>query len=135
MRAREIPHAQWHLFFTDFTELYHGRHVNVESMGSDRARIGGVVSRVRDKPLAGIVLAESHATEPDDGPVEWVEVIAGQTPYGHTTCSITHPQRVMIGEEGRGQVVALQIESSDGEVTIIRFEPPLENMPPGFKVC
>jgi hypothetical protein len=34
-----------------------------------------------------------------------------------------------------GLPVAVQIESADQSITMIRFDPSHENLPPGFRVC
>jgi hypothetical protein len=47
---------------------------------------------------------------------------------------VPHPAHVWLAEEEDGQAVALQLASLDGAVTMIRFEPSPENLPPGFLV-
>jgi hypothetical protein len=53
----------------------------------------------------------------------------------HASHSIAEPSNVRLAEEEDGQAVALQIESADGLITMIRFEPSPENMPPGFLIA
>jgi hypothetical protein len=127
MQTREILHEQWRPFFNDFTQLYHGAHVNVETTGEGGI---GVKLCLRDLPLVGIVSAGLASGED-----EWIEIIAGGPSRGaHATHSIAKPSSVQLAEETNGQAVALQIGSTDGRVTMIRFEPSRENLPPGFKV-
>ena len=126
MRTREISSERWQYFFDDFTQLHHGEHVNVETMGEGGL---GVKSQLCDLPLVGIVDADPKAA-----PGEWIEVIAGDSPDTQATFSVMHPSRVLVAEEA-GQAVALQIDSADGSVTMIRFEPPREGMPEGYKVA
>ena len=126
MRAREISHERWQYFFNDFSRLHQGEHVNVETMGKDRGR---AKSKLCDLPLVGIVEAGRKA-----GSNEWIEVIAGDAADRQRTLAVAHPSRVVIGEE-HGHAVALQIESSDGSITMVRFEPPCEGMPAGFTVA
>lgn len=125
MQTREIPPDQWRTFFTDFTRLYQDQHVNVETL---RHSEHGVESRLCDLPLLGIVSAHEHGRE------EWIEVVVARGPWGPpATHSIAMPSRVCLAEE-HGDAVALQVDSADGSVTMIRFEPPRENMPAGFTV-
>jgi hypothetical protein len=126
MRTREIAPERWPHFLGDFTHLHQGKHVNVETMGEG---VFGVQSRLCDLPLVGIVGAD-----PKDRGGEWIEIIAGDSPATQATHSIPHPSRVVIAEEEDGRGVALQIDSADGVITMVRFEPPLEGMPSGFTV-
>src|SRR5437773_10253231 len=126
MRTREISHERWPLFLGDFTQLHQGEHVNVETMGEGGS---GVKSRLCDLPLVGIVSAD-----PEARCGEWIEIIAGDLPGGVAMHFISHPSRVVFAEE-HGEGVALQIDSADGSVTMLRFEPPRENLPEGFWVC
>lgn len=127
MRLREISHDRWHPFFSDFTHLHHGKRVNVETMNEGHL---GVRSQVRDLPLVGIMEAD-----PEAGAGQWIEVLAGDSPETEATCRIPCPAHVVLAEEENGQAVALQIESAEGQVTMVRFEPSCEGMPPGFRVC
>jgi hypothetical protein len=126
MRTREIERERWTHFLGDFTLLHHGAHVNVETMGEG---VAGVQSHLCDLPLVGIVGAD-----PESRSGELIEIIAGDSPDTRATHAIPHPRRVVIAEEDDGQGVALQIDSDDGSITMLRFEPPLEGMPPGFTV-
>jgi len=126
MRVREISHDRWHPFFDDFTQLHHGEHVNVETMEDG---VLGVIPNMRDLPFVEICGADPRAAAG-----EWIEVIAGESPEAQATHCIAKPSRVRLAEEENGQAVALQIESAEGSVTMIRFEPPREGMPAGFRV-
>lgn len=114
MRIREISCDGWRPFFDDFTRLHRGEHVSLEIM---RARGLGFLSPVHDLPLAGIVEAD-----PKGGAGEWIEVITGES-SGTEAHRIPRPSRVILAERENGEAVALQIESSDGDLTVIRFEP------------
>lgn len=127
MRTQAISYAHWQRFFDEFSHLHQGEHVNVETMlQGDR----GVKSELRDAPLVGIISAR-----PKSGEDELIEVIARESPDGHATHSIERPTSVRLAEEENGQAVAIQIESAGGDITMIRFEPPIENMPEGFTVA
>jgi len=126
MRVREISHDRWHPFFDDFTQLHHGEHVNVETM---KEGMLGVTRNMHDLPFVEIVSAAPLAQAG-----EWIEVIAGESADAQTIHSITKPAHVRLAEEDNGQAVALQIESAEGSVTMIRFEPPREGLPAGFRI-
>ncbi|MDB5357870.1 MAG: hypothetical protein JWN24_4323 [Phycisphaerales bacterium] len=126
MRTREITHQRWQHFFDDFTQLHEGEHVNVETISQASF---GVKSLVCDLPLVGIIGAD-----PKSGSGEWIELITGDSPDAQASCCVAHPSRVVIAEEEDGQAVALQIESADGLITMIRFEPPREGIPQGFTI-
>lgn len=126
MRTREISFDEWQSFFNDFTHLHQDEHVNVETM---RRGDLGVRQRLCDVPLLGIVSACAKAGE---GP--WIEVVARGASGAPATHAIAHPSRVRLAEED-DRAVALQVESEDGSVTMIRFEPPRENMPEGFTIA
>ena len=126
MRTREITHERWPNFLGDFTQLHQGEHVNVETIGEG---VFGAQSQLSDLRLVGIVGADPKA-----GGDEWIQIIAGDSPVAQATYSIAHPSRVVIAEAEDGQGVALQIDSADGLITMLRFEPPREGMPSGFTV-
>jgi hypothetical protein len=60
-------------------------------------------------------------------------VVARDAAGAPATHAIPKPSRVCLAEES-GRTVALQVESGDGSITMIRFEPPRENMPEGFTI-
>lgn len=122
MRTREIDPQRWEPFFSDFTHLHHGKHVNVETLGAGV----GVRSAMSDRPLVGVVLGKTPSHEPA------IEVIVGEDV--HTNHCIAHASKVRIAEEENGHAIALEIESADGIVTMVRFMPPCEGFPPGYRV-
>ena len=126
MQTREIPHEQWQPFFDDFTKLHQDERVNVESIGESG-------SDVRTK-LCGLPLVGIFAAHAKSGREEWIELIARDAADATATHVIVRPSRVRLAEEG-GRAIALQVEAADGAITIIRFEPPRENMPEGFTVA
>jgi hypothetical protein len=127
MQTRQIPFEQWQPFFSNFTYMHQGEHVNVETMREDDR---AVRSRLCDVPLVGVVSAQPQKA----GQEEWIDVIARDASGAHAIHSIAEPSNMRLAEEEDGQAVALQIESADGSITMIRFEPSSENMPPGFIV-
>ena len=126
MRTREIAHERWTYFLDDFTQLHQGERVHVETMGEGGF---GVKSQLCDLPLLGVVGAPPEASSG-----EWIEIIVGDSPATAASHTVPHPSRVVVAEGENGKGVALQIDSADGSVTMIRFEPPCENLPEGFRV-
>ena len=126
MRTREIAHERWAHFLGDFAQLHQGEHVNVETIGEG---VFGVRSQLSDLPLVGIVDTDKGHREE-----EWIEIIAGDSPTTAATHAVAHPSRVVVAEEENGQGVALQIDSADGPITMVSFEPSPEGMPPGFTI-
>jgi TusA-related sulfurtransferase len=131
MRTSEIEHEQRPHVLGEFSQLHHGEPVNVETLaaGVSAAEAAAVRSRLCGLPLVGIVGAVPKAL-----PGEWIEIIAGDSPADAAIHSIANPSRVVIaeGEDGRG--AALQIDSADGQITMVRCEPPPERMPPVFSI-
>ena len=122
MRTREIDHQRWQPFFSDFTQLHHGEHVNIETLGQGF----GVRSAMNDRPLVGVVIADSPSQAPS------IEVIVGDDV--HQNHRIADASKVRIAEEENGRAIALEIESNDGVVTMVRFMPPCEGLPAGYRV-
>jgi hypothetical protein len=125
VRTREISLDQWQSFFNDFTQLHQDEHVNVETIRQGQS---GARSRLCDLPLLGIV-----AANPKPGQDQWIEVLARDPSGAPAAHAIVNPSRVRLAEED-DHAVALQVESADGSITMIRFEPPRENMPEGFTI-
>ena len=125
MRTREISFDQWPSFFSDFTHLHQHEHVNVETLPRGDA---GVRQCLCDSPLLGIVSAR-----PAPGQGRWIEVVVRDPSGAPATHAIDHAARVCLAEEN-DDAVALRVDSEDGSVTMIRFEPPRENMPVGYTI-
>jgi|SRR6185312_9756666 len=123
MRTYEIQNERWTTFFADFTYRHHGKHVSVETLGS----VNDIHPEVRDEPLVGIVAASENSRE-------CLELLAGKPPEHAHVHAIARPLHVTVGREDNGQTVALQIDSADGTTTMVRFEPPQEGLPAGFRL-
>jgi hypothetical protein len=127
MRVRDVAHDRWQRFFDDFTHLHAGEHVNVELI---EAGVVGARRRVHDRPLTAVAVAGHEA-----GMDEFIEIIADAGPGLHAVHRVERPETLVVAEEENGQPVAVQVVSKNGEITIIRFEPPRENFPEGFTVA
>ena len=122
MQTREIPINEWQPFLDQFSQCHLGEKVTVKIMGTGI----GDQTEVRDLPLMGI----SADTKASGG--ERIDVSAGDSTSVHITHAVVHPSHVRVAEDDQGHALAMQIESSDGPVTLVRFcaEPP--ELPEGF---
>ncbi|HWB53524.1 MAG TPA: DUF5335 family protein [Tepidisphaeraceae bacterium] len=111
MQTKEIAHDQWQDFFSEFTHLHRGERICVETLGGGQI---GVCQQMSDLPLIGIVDAEPDAAD------EWIEIIAGADEPARASHSIPHPTHVWVAEHEDGRALAVQVESTDGQVTMIR---------------
>jgi hypothetical protein len=108
---REIPREEWTGFMDSFSRQHEGWLVTVEVMGRE---IGAQVE-AEGKPLEGIT------AELKDGGDALISITVGMTPEEHVTHNITGPTHVRIEQSENGADMALQIESSDGEATLVRL--------------
>src|SRR5690348_8854938 len=112
MQTRDISYEQWPRFFEDFNQLNQGKHVNVETV----RRGDPVRFEMCDTPLVGIVSAHPRSSKD-----ELIEVVTRESSRAHATHSIEKPERVCLAEEEGGEAIALQIESANGAITMVRF--------------
>jgi malate synthase len=124
MKTQEIPFKQWPLFLDQFSRLHRGQQVTVESM----SREFGVQANARDLPLLGVT------AEPLSGSAARIEIMAGDSPSAQVTHVIDRPAHVRVLEFNDSVSATMQIESADGQVTLLRVGPPNEMLPPGFIV-
>jgi hypothetical protein len=118
MQNRDIPTNQWKPFFDDFSRLHRGERVDVETL--DPAV--GPRSKICDCPLLGVVAM------PDCGQGLCLEVVTGAEPDTRTY-TVRQPSKISVCERDGGQVVAVQIGTSEGAVVMLRFEPDLADRP------
>src|SRR5438552_16626192 len=90
MRTRNITHEQWQPFFDDFTYLYRGEHVNVETIPPG----GGVQSQLCDMPLVGV-----SAAKPVSAQEQQIEVVARKESGSYKSHFISKPSIVHVAEE------------------------------------
>jgi hypothetical protein len=120
MNTREISHEQWAPFLDQFSKAHRGEQVQVRVMSKEM----GDQTEMEQLPLVGIT-DDFKASEG-----ERIEVIAGDSVEENMSHAILHPVHVKIAERDDGSPVAMQIESEDGTATLVRFLPPLEELPP-----
>jgi hypothetical protein len=112
MQTREIPTHEWVPFLDDFSRRHQGRPVLVEVMGQDL----GVQREAASLPLSGVSVDLS-----DGGANEQIEVMAGDSPHAHVMHAVRRPAHVRVAVNDDGADAALQLESQDGTVTLVRL--------------
>jgi hypothetical protein len=117
MQTLEIPRTQWSRFFDKFSKEHEGWMVTLEVLGADI----GAQEAVTRLPLVGIG-AELQ------GPNSRMEIIVGGRPDAHFTHMISMPKRVWLKQPEEPGHEAVEIESADGTITLVRFHhiPPEE---------
>lgn len=123
METREVLPAEWLAFCDRFSRAHHGKAVTVETIAEDV----GVQPNVQRLPLVGVT-AEGEAGE------QRLEIIVGDSPHAHLTHVIDQPMHVRVAEWNDGFSAALQIESADGRVTLLRVGPQERVLPQGMIV-
>ena len=108
---REIPRDEWAEFLDSFSRQHEGWLVTVEVLG---AEIGAQVE-ARELPLEGIT-AELKA-----GGEGVITIILVGGSREHVTHNIPQPTHVRIEQTESGADMTLQIESSRGVTTLVRF--------------
>src|SRR4051812_30286568 len=122
MQTREIPIEQWQPFLDQFSQCHLGEKVTVKIVGRDI----GDQTEMRDLPLVGI----SADTKATGG--ERIDVSAGDNMRSQVTHAVIHPSHIRVAEDDQGHAVAMQIESEDGPVTLVRFIEQPQELPEGF---
>jgi hypothetical protein len=117
MATREIPRNEWREFFDGFSRRHQGWLVTMEVLGAD---IGAQVE-ARELPLVGVTAEVSHEGEGQ------IAIIVGDGPQAHVTHTISGPAHVRLKESAAGADEALEIESTDSTMTLVRFR---SAMPP-----
>jgi hypothetical protein len=106
MATREIPHDSWKEFFDGFSRRHQGWLATVEVLGAV-----GAQTEARELPLEGISVNDHSGKS--------IDISLGPPGKG-VSHVVAKPSHVRIEEEG-GADRALQIESADGETTLVTF--------------
>ena len=109
--TREIPRNEWSAFFDSFSRLHQGWLVTIEALGGD---IGAQVE-ARELPLQGVSADLKGENE------SVISIMAGSGPQHHVTHNISAPTKVMLQQNEEGADEALEIESADKTITLLRF--------------
>lgn len=109
MRTRQIDRSQWRDFLHEFSRQHDGWIASVEVMADEL----GAQREVENRPFHGVV----YDPVPGD---DRIEIMSGDA-RAHMTHTVQHPRRIWLEQTGDGADRALQIESDEGEKTLIRF--------------
>ncbi len=110
MATKEIPRDQWVEFFDGFSKRHEGWLATIEVLQSDI----GAQTEAERLPFVGIS-ADVKDNE------NRLEIRLGNQPNSGITHAITSPTCVQVKQNEEGEDEALEIESSDGEITLLRF--------------
>jgi hypothetical protein len=109
---REIPREEWAEFMASFSRQHEGWLVTVEVMDSE---IGAQVE-AEGKPLEGITAELNKG-----GREDLISITVGQLPAEHVTHNIAAPTHLRIEQDENRADMALQIESAEGTITLVRL--------------
>jgi len=110
MLTREIPRDEWMSFLESFSQQHRGWLVTVEVISQD---IGGQ-EEARNLPLEGITSSESNENQT-------ISISVGNVPSNHLTHTVSDPTRLLLKQTQQGADKALEIESTEGVKTLLRF--------------
>lgn len=110
METGTIPREQWIKFFDDFSKDHEGWIVSLDVLSPSL----GAQEEVAGLPLVGI-------TADVKGRSSRVELIVGGRPHAHVTRIIESPKRVSVKARERPGHEAIDVESDDGTMTLMRF--------------
>jgi Family of unknown function (DUF5335) len=109
--ARHIVRDEWGEFLDSFSRLHDGWLTAIEVIERD----GTVQVEARDKPLTGITV--DHG----DTDTRTISILIGGQSLDHAARIIHAPARITLNETPTGAHEALEIESTDGTTTRLRF--------------
>ncbi len=111
MPARHIARDEWGEFLDSFSRLHDGWLTAIEVV----ERNGAVQVEALDKPLTGITV-DRGATDS-----RTISILIGGQSLDHTARIIHAPARITLKETPTGAHEALEIESTDGTTTRLKF--------------
>jgi hypothetical protein len=104
-----VSRSEWPGFFNDFSRTHEGRPATLEVIGRDL----GAQIEAEAMPLIGVSAASGEN-------IVWVALARDEDEHiTHGVHDVTH---VRVENNEAGTPVALQMESRDGVVTLLRFE-------------
>ena len=110
MTTKEIPQEEWSAFFDTFSRTHKGWLATVEVLGAEF----GAQTEVRSLPFEGIG-ADLKAGE------KRIELTLGGDPNASITRGIADPGAVYVKQNDAGAEDTLEIQATDGTVTLVRF--------------
>lgn len=112
MASREIPRSEWSRFFESFTDQHEGWFATLELLGREAA------PDAEETPLRLISIAPAR-----DDP-EAVTITLGDA-VSRVEHTIYDAERVVFEEGSEGRHRGLDVESADGERTLVHFRSPM----------
>jgi len=114
MPTREIPPEEWRNFFNTFSQLHEGWLTTMEVAGKD---VPGDQIAADAEPLLSIS-AEDKGSESGA-----IEITVGRDGSSEFTHIIHKAERVLFERPEHGKYESFEIESAEGEVTIVQLRP------------
>jgi hypothetical protein len=111
MQTREIPRDEWAAFFDSFSRQHEGWLATVEVLGEE------VAAQVEARELS----PAGSSADKRGGDQDTISIIICEGTGDHITHTVTQPAHVRLEQTDSGADEALQIESANGEKTILRF--------------
>lgn len=109
MKTKKIEKAEWRDFLHEFSRQHDGWIASIEVMGDNL----GAQKETENRPFHGVVY------DPVTGD-DLIEIMSGDQ-KSHLTHTVRHPRRIWLEQSDDGADRALEIESDEGEKTLIRF--------------
>ena len=107
--TKEIPSDEWVSFLDSFSLQHQGWLVTVEVIAPEI----GAQEEASNLPLEGIT-SESNKHQS-------ISISVGNQPSNHLTHTVNGPTRLWLKQTPQGADEALEIESTDGVKTLLRF--------------
>jgi hypothetical protein len=108
--TKEIPSDEWMSFLDSFSLQHQGWLVTVEVIAPEI----GAQEEASNLPLEGITSSESNEHKS-------ISISVGNQPSNHLTHTVNAPIRLWLKQTAQGADEALEIESTDGVKTLLRF--------------
>jgi hypothetical protein len=113
MQSQEIPIQQWRTFLDEFTKAHEGELISIEVQGKGI----GAQTQASGVRLIGITF------DPQSNLAQEIDVMVSNE-AAHLMHAIVHPSQLSIARTDDGIDAALQVKSTSGPTTLVRFAPP-----------
>jgi hypothetical protein len=111
MQTLEIPIHEWVPFLNEFSKRHQGESCTLQLLGRDF----GAQVEANALPLIGV----SVDLRGDD--CEQIDISVGDSPERYVMHAIEHPSCIRVARTDRGEDRALQIESDEGPVALLKL--------------
>src|SRR5205814_26860 len=110
MPTKEIPRDEWASFLDSFSQQHQGWLVTLEVIAPEI----GAQEEASNLPLEGITSSGSNEHKT-------ISISVGNVPSNHLTHTVNDPTWLWLKQTPQGADEALEIESTDGVKTLLRF--------------